>query len=34
MSVTQQIKDKLDIVQYISEYVPGMKKAGRYYKAC
>jgi DNA primase len=34
MSVTQQIKDKLDIVQYIGEYVPGLKKAGRYYKAC
>jgi DNA primase len=34
MSVTQQIKDKLDIVQYIGEYVPSLKKAGRYYKAC
>lgn len=34
MSVTQQIKDKLDIVQYIGEHVPTMKKAGRYYKAC
>jgi DNA primase len=34
MSVTQQIKDRLDIVQYIQEYVPDLKKAGRYYKAC
>ena len=34
MSVTQQIKDKLDIVQYIQDYVPDLKKAGRYYKAC
>lgn len=34
MSVTQQIKDRLDIVQYIGEHVPDLKKAGRYYKAC
>lgn len=34
MSVTQQIKDRLDIVQYVGEYVPDLKKAGRYYKAC
>ncbi len=34
MSVTQQIKDQLDIVQYVQEYVPGLKRAGRYYKAC
>ncbi len=33
MSVTQEIKSKLDIVQYIQQYVP-LKKAGRYYKAC
>jgi DNA primase len=34
MSVAQQIKDRLDIVQYIQEYVPDLKKAGRMYKAC
>ena len=34
MSVTQQIKDRLDIVNYVQEYVPDLKKAGRYYKAC
>jgi DNA primase len=34
MSVTQQIKDRLDIVQYVAEHVPDLKKAGRYYKAC
>ncbi|MGJ3238157.1 MAG: DNA primase [Anaerolineae bacterium] len=34
MSVTQQIKDRLDIVTYVQEHVPDLKKAGRYYKAC
>ncbi|MEO0596770.1 MAG: DNA primase [Chloroflexota bacterium] len=34
MSVTQEIKDRLDIVQYVQEHVPDLKKAGRYYKAC
>ena len=34
MSVTQEIKDRLDIVQYVLEYVPDLKKAGRYHKAC
>ena len=34
MSVTQQIKDRLDIVYYIQQFVPDLKKAGRYYKAC
>lgn len=34
MSVTQQIKDKLDIVQYVQQHVPDLKRAGRYYKAC
>lgn len=34
MSVTQQIKDRLDIVTYVQDYVPDLKKAGRYYKAC
>lgn len=33
MSVVQEIKSKLDIVQYIQQYVP-LKKAGRYHKAC
>jgi len=34
MSVTQQIKDRLDIVSYVQDHVPDLKKAGRYYKAC
>ncbi|MCA9883390.1 MAG: DNA primase, partial [Anaerolineae bacterium] len=34
MSVTEQIKARLDIVQYVQQYVPQLKKAGRYYKAC
>lgn len=33
MTDTQSIKDKLDIVQFISEYLP-VKKAGIYWKAC
>jgi len=33
MTDTQQIKDKLDIAQFIAEYVP-LKKAGIYWKAC
>lgn len=32
-SVTQEIKDRLDLVDYIQKYVP-LKKAGRTYKAC
>ena len=32
MSVTEEIKTRLDIVNYIQQYVP-LKKAGRYYKA-
>lgn len=32
MSVIEEIKDKLDIVTYIGQYVP-LKKAGGYYKA-
>jgi len=32
--IVQQIKDRLDIVDYVSRYVPDLKKAGRYYKAC
>lgn len=34
MSVAQEIKDKLDIVDYIRLSVPSLKKAGRYWKAC
>lgn len=33
MSVTDEIKSRLDIVAYVQQYVP-LKKAGRYYKAC
>ncbi|MFN8565700.1 MAG: DNA primase [Anaerolineae bacterium] len=33
MSVADEIKSKLDIVQYIQRYVP-LKKAGRSWKAC
>ncbi len=33
MSVIEEIKERLDIVQYIGQYVP-LKKAGKYYKAC
>jgi len=34
MSVPQQIKDRIDIVQYVQQHVPDLKKAGRHYKAC
>ena len=33
MSVTDEIKSRIDIVSYVQQYVP-LKKAGRYYKAC
>jgi DNA primase len=33
MSVTDEIKARLDIVSYINQYVP-LKKAGKYHKAC
>ncbi|MBK8021476.1 MAG: DNA primase [Chloroflexi bacterium] len=33
MSTVDEIKSRLDIVQYIQQYVP-LKKQGRYYKAC
>jgi DNA primase len=33
MSVTDEIKSRLDIVNYIQQFVP-LKKAGRSYKAC
>lgn len=34
MSVTREIKDRLDIVQYVQTHVPDLKRAGRYHKAC
>jgi len=34
IETVQQIKDRLDIVDYVSRYVPDLKKSGRYYKAC
>jgi len=33
MSVTDEIKSRLDIVAYVQQYA-SLKKAGRYYKAC
>jgi DNA primase len=33
-SLVQQIKDKLDIVEYVARFAPDLKKNGRYYKAC
>ena len=34
MSVTEDIKSRIDIVSYVQRYVPGLKKAGRNHKAC
>ena len=34
MSVTDEIKARIDIVSYVQRYVPGLKKAGRNHKAC
>jgi DNA primase len=34
MSVTDEIKSRIDIVNYVQRYVPSLKKAGRNYKAC
>ena len=34
MSVTDEIKARIDIVNYIQRSVPSLKKAGRHYKAC
>lgn len=33
MSVIDEIKERVDIVEVVSEYVPGLKKAGRSYRA-
>lgn len=33
-SVIEQIKDRLDIVEFIRQYVPNLKRAGKTYKAC
>lgn len=33
-NIVEQIKDKLDIVEFIRQYVPGLKRAGKTYKAC
>lgn len=30
----EQIKDRLDIVEFIRQYVPNLKRAGKTYKAC
>lgn len=34
MSVTDDIKSRIDIVSYVQRHVPALKKAGRYHKAC
>ncbi|MXX82883.1 MAG: DNA primase [Chloroflexi bacterium] len=34
MSVTDEIKARIDIVSYVQRYVPDLKKSGRNYKAC
>ena len=33
-NIVEQIKDKLDIVEFIRQYVPSLKRAGKTYKAC
>lgn len=33
-NIVEEIKDKLDIVEFIRQYVPGLKRAGKTYKAC
>lgn len=33
-NIVEQIKDKLDIVEFIRQYVPDLKRAGKTYKAC
>ncbi len=32
--IVEQIKDRVDIVELIRQYVPGLKRAGKTYKAC
>ena len=34
MSVTEQIKARLDLLAYADRYVPNLKKSGKYFKAC
>ena len=34
MSVTDEIKSRIDIVSYVQRFVPTLKKAGRNHKAC
>ncbi len=34
MSVTDEIKARIDIVSYVQRHVPSLKKSGRNYKAC
>ncbi len=34
MSVTDEIKSRIDIVNYVQRHVPALKKAGRNHKAC
>ena len=34
MSVTDEIKSRIDIVTYVQRHVPALKKAGRNHKAC
>lgn len=34
MSVTDDIKARIDIVSYVQRYVPSLQKSGRNYKAC
>ena len=34
MSVTDEIKSRIDIVEYVRRHVPALKKAGRNHKAC
>lgn len=33
-SIIEEIKDKIDIVDFIRQYVPNLKRAGRTFKAC
>ena len=33
-NTVEQIKDRLDIVEFIRQYVPSLKRAGKTYKAC